>query len=62
MDIEPRRLAEILRESPIWARLGMTAPDPRLRARTPDRLAGYLTAELARPDAPDIRQLSLPIQ
>ncbi|GGE97913.1 DUF6771 family protein [Sphingomonas prati] len=62
MDIEPRRLAEILRESPIGTRLGMTAADPRLRARAADRLAEYLTTELARPDAPDIRQLSLPIQ
>ncbi|WP_308419305.1 DUF6771 family protein [Sphingomonas prati] len=62
MDIEPRRPPKILRESPIWTRLGLTAPDPRLRARAADRLAEYLTAELARPDAPDIRQLSLPIQ
>ena len=61
MDIEPRQLAAILAESPIWARLGLTAPDPRLRARAADRLAEYLASELARPDAPDLRQLVLPI-
>ncbi|WP_076068140.1 DUF6771 family protein [Sphingomonas montana] len=61
MDIETRRLAEILCDSPIWTRLGLTAPDPRLRARAADRLAEYLAEELARPDAPDVRQMVLPM-
>ena len=60
MDAE--RLSAILLNAPVWARLGLTVPDPRLRERAADALAATIVRKLEEP-APvtDRNQLALPL-
>ena len=60
MDAE--RLSAILLNAPVWARLGLTVPDHRLRERAADALAATIVRKLEEP-APvtDRNQLALPL-
>lgn len=59
----PTRIAELLAGSPGWCRVGLTAPDPRMRACAAEELAEIVFAKLHEPPPPtsDARQMALPI-
>jgi hypothetical protein len=58
--IEPQRIADILLASPVWARLGLAAPDCRCRERAADAIATIVADRLERPPHHcDERQLPL---
>ena len=61
--VEAQRLSDILAESPIWARLALTAADPRMRERAADTMAAIVLSKLAEPPPPvrDDAQMRLPI-
>ena len=40
------RVAEIIATAPGWVRVGITAPDPRVRAAATDALAEFITTAL----------------
>jgi hypothetical protein len=60
MDAE--RLSAILLNAPVWARLGLTVPDLRLREQAAEALAATIVRKLEEP-APvtDWNQLALPL-
>jgi hypothetical protein len=62
--IEPARIADILADSPIWARLALTAANPSLVERAADTMAALIVARLGEPEPPtnDARQMALPIR
>lgn len=62
-DLDPLRIAQILADSPVWARLALTAPDRSLVERAADKLAAIIVAPLAEagPSTHDHRHMSLPI-
>ncbi|GAA0462168.1 MULTISPECIES: DUF6771 family protein [Sphingomonas] len=55
-------LAQTLLHAPGWARMGLTAPNQRLRERAAAELAETILDALARPQAAhDARQMPLPL-
>jgi hypothetical protein len=46
-------------QSPGWARVGLTMPDPDLRRRAADAIAAVIVEEIGQLDQPDPRQLLL---
>lgn len=62
MTATTERLAELLQQAPGWARIGLTAPNPRIRGEATLELADYLAHGLDRPaPARDTAQLALPL-
>jgi hypothetical protein len=61
--VEARRLSDILAGSPMWARLALTAADPRMRERAADTMAAVILSKLAEPEPPvrDEAQMMLPM-
>jgi hypothetical protein len=59
--ITPDRIADLLAHSPGWARVGLTAPDERLREQAAETLAAIVYENLDAPPMPcrDPRQLAL---
>jgi hypothetical protein len=59
---DPLQIANILISCPVWARLGLAAPDERCRERAAETIGMILADRLAGQEAPgDDRQMSLPI-
>jgi len=62
VQMDAERLAAILLNAPALARLGLTVPDPRLRARAADKLAAAIVRKLEEPvPIVDENQLPLPL-
>lgn len=61
--VSPERVAELLEQAPVWARLGLTAPNARTREAATISLAHFVCAKLGDPPAPtkDPAQLALPL-
>lgn len=61
--LDPSRIAGILADSPIWARLALTAANPSLVERAADTMAALIVVKLGEPEPPviDERQMALPI-
>lgn len=60
--MDRERLSCILQSTPLWARLGLTVPDPRLRERAADALAATILQRLNEPvTVKDRNQLALPL-
>lgn len=59
--ITPERIADLIQRSPGWVRVGITAPDARLRAEAASTLATIVYEHLDSPSPPtsDPRQLAL---
>ena len=59
--ITPDRIAELLTSSPGWCRVGLTAPDEKMRAEAANALACIVFENLEAPSPPckDARQLAL---
>lgn len=59
--IAPERIADPIQRSPGWVRVGITAPDVRLRAEAASTLATivYEHHDLPMPPTSDLRQLAL---
>ena len=58
------RIAAIIPLAPGWTRVGITAPDPRVRARATYAFAAFISEQLdaANPPASDPGQLPLPMR
>ncbi|WP_375381526.1 DUF6771 family protein [uncultured Sphingomonas sp.] len=54
-------IAAAISAAPGWARVGITVPDPRLRAAALEELARHVVASLDPPRPRDDRQLGLPL-
>ncbi len=54
-------LSAILLAAPGWARVGLTMPDERMRARAADTLAATIIEKLEGASLPDMNQLRLPL-
>jgi hypothetical protein len=55
-------LAQTLLHAPGWARMGLTAPNERLREQAAAELAETIIDALVRPQSvPDARQMPLPL-
>ncbi len=62
MTIDPQRLADALLTAPGWTRVGLTAPNPRVRQRAVSGLADHLCDHLSKPGVVEDRaQLHLPL-
>jgi hypothetical protein len=46
-------------QSPGWARVGLTMPDPDLRRRAANAIAAVIVEAISQEDQPDPRQLPL---
>ncbi len=56
------RISTLLASAPAWARLALTSPDPRLRARGADEVTAFLLRRMeAQGTERDENQLTLPI-
>ncbi|WP_306439310.1 DUF6771 family protein [Novosphingobium sp. TCA1] len=57
---DPALLSEALLNAPAWARVGLTMPDERMRAKAATELANTIVERLTGyPDVPDPDQLSM---
>lgn len=56
---DPAQIADVLLTSAGWARVGLTAPDERLRQQAAKELAVTIIEVLDPPPRPDPRQLAL---
>lgn len=58
----PAHLAQTILTAPAWARVGITAPNERLREQAAEELALAIVARLERPERVyDARQMALPL-
>jgi len=57
--LDPRHIADILAEAPVWARLGLGVRHERMRVRAAHRLAETLVERLSEEPAADPDQLRL---
>lgn len=58
---DPLWLAHSLLHAPAWARVGLTAPNERLREHAVEVVQSIIVAIERRPTIPDIRQMALPL-
>lgn len=62
LDADPRHIADILIEAPVIIRLGLAAPDARLREKAAAKLGELVAKYLSEPPrCRDDRQMWLPI-
>lgn len=60
--MERERLSSLLLKAPLWARLGLSVADPRLRERAADALAASIIGKLDDPiPVQDVNQMALPL-
>lgn len=58
--LDPRQIADILAEAPVWARLGLGTRHPRMRTRAAHCIAETIVERLREENAPaDPNQLAL---
>jgi len=58
--LDPRQIADILAEAPVWARLGLGTRHPRMRTRAAHCIAETIVERLRDGNAPaDPNQLAL---
>lgn len=62
MTVAVERIAEALEAAPGWVRVGITAPDQRLRHNAVTSLAEFLSERIEQPlPVRDPRQMALPL-
>lgn len=57
--MERERLAQIIADAPVWARLALTSAKPELVERAADAMAALILHRMEDAGAPDSRQLGL---
>lgn len=59
--ISPGRVAALLGQTPVSSRLGLVAPDARLRERSAALVAEFICTRIDQPLEVDANQLRLPL-
>lgn len=54
-------VAAAILSAPGWARIGITAPDPRMRVQAAETMAAHLAEYAGDRSSPDLDQLPLPL-